>query len=57
MDLQEPTKKMSTTGGTPQGTVLVLDPPDAIRKKFKTRGHRLGPRGAPRPTTSPASRT
>jgi tryptophanyl-tRNA synthetase len=36
MDLQEPTKKMSTTGGNEQGTVLVLDPPDAIRKKFKT---------------------
>jgi tryptophanyl-tRNA synthetase len=36
MDLQEPTKKMSTTGGTEQGTVLVLDEPDAIRKKFKT---------------------
>src|SRR6266550_3929367 len=36
MDLQEPTKKMSTTGGTLQGTVLVLDPPDTIRKKFKT---------------------
>jgi tryptophanyl-tRNA synthetase len=36
MDLQEPTKKMSTTGGTPQGTVYVLDEPDAIRKKFKT---------------------
>jgi tryptophanyl-tRNA synthetase len=36
MDLQEPEKKMSTTGGTPQGTVLVLDPPDAIRRKFKT---------------------
>jgi tryptophanyl-tRNA synthetase len=36
MDLQEPTKKMSTTGGTAQGTVLVLDPPDVIRKKFKT---------------------
>ncbi len=35
MDLQEPTKKMSTTGG-PQGTVLVLDEPDTIRKKFKT---------------------
>jgi tryptophanyl-tRNA synthetase len=35
MDLQEPTKKMSTTGGTDQGTVLVLDPPDVIRKKFK----------------------
>jgi len=36
MDLQEPTKKMSTTGGTLQGTVLVLDEPDVIRKKFKT---------------------
>jgi tryptophanyl-tRNA synthetase len=36
MDLQEPTKKMSTTGGTPHGTVLVLDEPDVIRKKFKT---------------------
>src|SRR5919201_1678467 len=36
MDLQEPTKKMSTTNGTPQGTVLVLDEPDVIRKKFKT---------------------
>src|SRR3954453_15518442 len=34
MDLQEPERKMSTTGGTPQGTVLVLDEPDAIRKKF-----------------------
>jgi tryptophanyl-tRNA synthetase len=36
MDLQEPDKKMSTTGGTEQGTVLMLDPPDVIRKKFKT---------------------
>jgi tryptophanyl-tRNA synthetase len=36
MDLQEPTKKMSTTGGTPQGTVLVLDPPDVVRQKFKS---------------------
>jgi len=34
-DLQEPTRKMSTSNGTPQGTVLVLDPPDTIRKKFK----------------------
>ncbi|HEX5609115.1 MAG TPA: tryptophan--tRNA ligase [Solirubrobacterales bacterium] len=34
MDLQEPERKMSTTGGTPQGTVLVLDEPGAIRKKF-----------------------
>jgi tryptophanyl-tRNA synthetase len=36
MDLQEPTKKMSTTGGTPQGTVLLLDPPDVVRKKFRS---------------------
>jgi tryptophanyl-tRNA synthetase len=36
MDLQEPERKMATTGGTPQGTVLVLDPPETIRRKFKT---------------------
>jgi tryptophanyl-tRNA synthetase len=36
MDLQEPAKKMSTTGGTPQGTVLMLDPADVIRKKFRS---------------------
>ena len=35
MDLQEPTRKMSTIGGTPVGTVHVLDPPDAILAKFK----------------------
>jgi tryptophanyl-tRNA synthetase len=34
MDLQEPERKMSTTGGTENGTVLVLDEPDAIRKKL-----------------------
>jgi tryptophanyl-tRNA synthetase len=36
MDLQEPQKKMSTTGGTPQGTVGLLDPPEVVRKKFKS---------------------
>jgi tryptophanyl-tRNA synthetase len=36
MDLQEPQNKMATTGGTAQGTVLVLDPPDVIRKKVKS---------------------
>jgi tryptophanyl-tRNA synthetase len=36
MDLQDPTRKMSTTGGTEQGTVKVLDEPDAIRKKFRS---------------------
>jgi tryptophanyl-tRNA synthetase len=34
-DLQEPERKMSTTGGSEQGTVYVLDEPDAIRRKFK----------------------
>ncbi|MDQ3875808.1 MAG: tryptophan--tRNA ligase [Actinomycetota bacterium] len=36
MDLQEPERKMSTTGGTAQGTVLVLDPPEVIRRKFRS---------------------
>jgi tryptophanyl-tRNA synthetase len=34
-DLQEPERKMSTTGGSEQGTVYVLDEPDVIRRKFK----------------------
>ncbi len=34
MDLQEPDRKMSTTGGGEAGTVYVLDEPDAIRKKL-----------------------
>ena len=41
MDLQEPTKKMSTTGGTAQGTVGVLDPPDDDPQEVQERGHRL----------------
>jgi tryptophanyl-tRNA synthetase len=36
MDLQEPANKMSTTGGTPQGTLLMLDAPDVIRKKVRS---------------------
>ncbi len=34
MDLQFPERKMSTTGGSEQGTVYVLDEPRAIVKKF-----------------------
>ena len=34
MDLQEPTRKMSTTGATEAGTIYVLDEPEAIRKKL-----------------------
>ena len=36
MDLQEPTKRMSTTSGTVQGTVKMLDEPDVLMKKFKS---------------------
>ncbi len=35
MDLQEPMNKMSTTGGSEQGTVRLLDDTDAILKKFR----------------------
>ncbi len=35
MDLQRPETKMSTTGGTAEGTVYVTDEPAAIEKKFK----------------------
>jgi tryptophanyl-tRNA synthetase len=35
-DLQEPDKKMSTTGSTEQGTVFMLDTPDVVRRKLKT---------------------
>jgi len=34
MDFQEPTAKMSTTGGSEQGTVLVLDDEKTVRKKL-----------------------
>ena len=35
MDLQDPTRKMSTTGGSEEGTVYVLDEPKVIEKKLK----------------------
>jgi tryptophanyl-tRNA synthetase len=36
MDLQFPDRKMSTTGGSEQGTVYVLDDPDAIERKLRS---------------------
>ena len=36
MDLQEPDKKMSTTLGTPQGTLQLLDEAQTLRKKVKS---------------------
>jgi tryptophanyl-tRNA synthetase len=36
MDLQRPNSKMATTGGSEQGTVLVLDEPDTLRKKIRS---------------------
>jgi tryptophanyl-tRNA synthetase len=35
MDLQDPTSKMSTTVGSPEGTVYVLDDAKTVEKKFK----------------------
>ncbi len=35
MDLQDPTRKMSTTGSTADGTVHVLDEPAAIARKLR----------------------
>jgi tryptophanyl-tRNA synthetase len=35
MDLQDPERKMSTTGGSEEGTIYVLDEPKAIEKKVK----------------------
>ncbi|HWY17848.1 MAG TPA: tryptophan--tRNA ligase [Solirubrobacteraceae bacterium] len=36
MDLQDPTRKMSTTGSSEQGTVYVLDEPRAIEQKIRS---------------------
>jgi tryptophanyl-tRNA synthetase len=53
MDLQEPTKKMSTTLSTEQGAVYIADTPEQIRKKFKgavtdsERAIRYDPEGKP----------
>jgi tryptophanyl-tRNA synthetase len=35
-NLQEPTRLMSTSAGNPQGVVRMIDPPDVVRRKFKT---------------------
>jgi tryptophanyl-tRNA synthetase len=35
-DFQLPDNRMSTTAGTEQGTVYILDEPDAIRRKLRT---------------------
>ncbi len=36
MDLQNPEAKMSKSADSPQGTLLVVDPPEVIRKKIKS---------------------
>jgi tryptophanyl-tRNA synthetase len=36
MNLQEPSSRMSTTYGPEQGTVYILDQPDAVRRKVRT---------------------
>jgi len=36
MDLQNPERKMSKSEDSPQGTILVLDPPKTVEKKIKS---------------------
>jgi tryptophanyl-tRNA synthetase len=36
LDLQDPEKKMSTTGASDLGTVYILDPPEAVARKFRS---------------------
>jgi tryptophanyl-tRNA synthetase len=36
MNLQEPSSRMSTTYGSEQGTVYILDDPDVVRKKVRS---------------------
>jgi tryptophanyl-tRNA synthetase len=36
MDLQAPERKMTTTGGSEQGTVFVLDEPEVVARKFRS---------------------
>ena len=36
MDLQHPDRKMSKSDESPQGTILVLDPPEIVEKKIKS---------------------
>ena len=49
MDLQDPTAKMSKSTESPQGTVLVLDPPEVDRAQVQAGRHRLRHRGRLRP--------
>ena len=57
MDLQFPDRKMSTTGGSEQGTVLVLDEPDDGRQEDPLGGHRLRAARSSAGPTRPGSRT
>ena len=52
-DLKEPEKKMSTTGGTPKGTVYIDEEPASDHQEVQARGDRLRARDRRAPTTSP----
>ncbi len=56
MDLQDPSRKMSTSGSSEQGTVHVLDEPAAILKKFRSAMTTPAAKSNARPR-SPASPT
>ena len=48
-NLQEPNERCRLTRGAPQGAVRRVDPPDTIRKKFRSAVTDSGKRGPPRP--------
>ena len=56
-DLQDPTRKMSTTSGTEKSRVYVDEEPASDHQEVQERADRLRPRDRVAPTTSPASRT
>jgi tryptophanyl-tRNA synthetase len=49
MDLQHPENKMSKSADSPNGTILVLDPPERIRKKVRSAVTDLGREVVARP--------
>ena len=57
MDLQDPTRKMSTSNASVEGTVYVLDEPGGDHQEVQARGHRLRARTSCARPTSPASPT
>jgi tryptophanyl-tRNA synthetase len=57
MNLQEPSVKMSKSRGAESGTVLLLDPPETVRKKVRSAVTDSGSEVRYDPEEKPGSRT